>query len=100
METYLSLFEEVIREQACHFGEEKAFALAKDAGLGVSKDGHIVSCTGNPQVVLLRLMKSFTEQGSMASLVACTPLINEIVKNWAHEETSTPPASPSEQPVS
>ena len=85
METYLKLFEQVIREQAEHMGADTAYAQAKRAGLGVSRDGRIVSCTGNPQLVLLRLLKSFTETGSMAALTACAPLLNHFVESIAAE---------------
>ena len=79
METYLKLFEEAIKTQAKAVGEEQAFELAKKAGLGVSKDGHIVSCTGNPQLVLLRLVRHFTAGGNLESLVACTPLLDKVM---------------------
>ena len=81
METYLNLFEQAIRKQVELVGEKTAFQQAKKAGLGVSPDGHIVSCTGNPQVVLLRLIKYFAAGGNMVALAECTPLINEILKN-------------------
>jgi len=81
MEAYLNLFEEVIRSQADTVGLEVALAQAKKAGLGVSREGHIVSCAGNPQLVLLRLIRSFTEGGNVASLMACRPLIDEILAN-------------------
>ena len=80
METYLSLFEEVIQEQAARMGSEVAYAQAKKAGLGVSREGRIVSCTGNPQLVLLRLIKCYTEGGSMQALMACMPLINRMTE--------------------
>ena len=80
METYLNLFEQAIKKQAELVGEETAFRQAKKAGLGISKDGHIVSCAGNPQVVLLRLIRCFTEEANFPALMECMPLINEILK--------------------
>ncbi|MBD3402478.1 hypothetical protein GF420_06260 [candidate division GN15 bacterium] len=77
-EQYLQLFEETIKKQAALIGREEALAQAKRAGLGVSKDGHIVSCVGNPALVLLRLVKYFTEGGNLEALAELTPLINEI----------------------
>ena len=81
METHLDLFERAIRKQAEIVGEEMAFQQAQKAGLGVSREGHIVSCTGNPQIVLLRLIKYFTADGNMLALTQCTPLINELLRN-------------------
>ncbi len=78
MEKYLILFEEAIKIQVDTVGEQKAHAQAKKAGLTVSESGGIVSCTGNPTVVLLRLIKSFTEDGSLAALKACAPLIEKM----------------------
>lgn len=80
METYLNLFEAAIKKQAELIGQEKAMAQAKRAGLGTSRDGNVVSCIGNPQVVLLRLVKCFTASGSIAALDQCTPLIDEILR--------------------
>jgi hypothetical protein len=59
MRTYLPLFEQAVKRQAELVGEEKAFSQARKAGLEVSPDGHIVSCTGHPEVVLLRLIGVF-----------------------------------------
>ena len=78
MEKSLALFEKAIKKQSDVVGEEVAFAQAKKAGLGVSKDGHIISCTGHPQLVLLRLIRSFTSDGNMLALVECMDLINEL----------------------
>jgi len=89
METYLNLFENVIREQTKHLGDEEAFAIAKKAGLGISKEGHIVSCAGNPQLVLLRLLRLFSKGGKIQSFEACAPLIDELLKSQAEEETTT-----------
>ena len=86
METYLTLFEQAVRKQAELVGEDVAIEQAKKAGLGVSRDGHIVSCMGNPQVVLLRLIKYFTAGGNLQALVSCTPLINELLKNLSEDE--------------
>ncbi|MFQ5453523.1 MAG: hypothetical protein ACE5D6_04980 [Candidatus Zixiibacteriota bacterium] len=82
MATYLKLFEQAIKRQAEVVGEELAFEQAKKAGLGFSKDGHIVSCTGNPEIVLLKLIKFFTARGNLLALVECTPLINEFLKKY------------------
>ena len=78
VEKYLSLFEDAIKEQARVVGEKTALEQARKAGLGVSPTGHIVSCVGNPALVLLRLVKSFTEGGNLEALARCTPLINEL----------------------
>ncbi len=80
METYLKMFEQAIRKQTELVGEQKALRQARKAGLGVSPAGHIVSCAGNPQVVLLRLIRYFTEDGNLAALVSCTPLIQELTQ--------------------
>ena len=82
MEQYLDLFEQAIKKQAQLVGMDTALCQAKKAGLGVSKSGHIISCTGNPQVVLLRLINYFTAGGNLAELVECTPLINELLKQY------------------
>ena len=78
MEKYLSLFEDAVRAQAEIVGEEKALAQAKKAGLQLSAAGHIVACTGNPKIVLLRLIKSFTADGNLLALHACAPLIEKM----------------------
>lgn len=85
METYLNLFEEAIKKQAELVGEDTAYQQAKKAGLGVSSEGHIVSCTGNPQLVLLRLIKCFTAGGNMMALTQCVPLINEVLKSQSED---------------
>ncbi len=79
-EGILSLFEDAIQKQVDLVGKETAYEQAKKAGLGVSPDGHIVSCMGNPQLVLLRLIKFFSAGGNLQALVQCTPLINEMEK--------------------
>ncbi len=56
MESYLILFEQAIVKQAELVGTPKAHRQAKKAGLTVSAEGHIVSCAGNPIIVLLRLI--------------------------------------------
>ena len=61
MENYLTLFEQAIDKQVDLMGVEAAHRQARKAGLMVSSDGHIVSCTGNLQVVLLRLIRCLTE---------------------------------------
>ena len=80
MESYLKMFEQAIRKQGELVGEQKALRQARKAGLVVSPMGHIVSCAGNPQVVLLRLIRYFTEDGNLAALVMCTPLIQKLTK--------------------
>ena len=82
MESYLHLFEQAIQKHAEIVGEEEALAQAKKAGLGISKEGQINSCVGNPQIVLLRLIKYFTAGGNILALVECTPLINELLKDY------------------
>ena len=67
VERYLSLFEDAIREQAKVVGEKAALEQARKAGLGVSPAGHIVSCVGNPALVLLRLVRNFAEGGKSRS---------------------------------
>ena len=81
MEKFLALFEKAIRKQADVVGEEIACQQAKKAGLGISAEGHIISCTGHPQLVLLRLIRAFTAGGNLLALVECTALINELVGN-------------------
>ncbi len=92
MEMFLDLFERTIRKQAELLGEEVAFRQAMKAGLGVSPDGHIVSCTGHPQLVLLRLIRYFTAGGNLPALVACTPLISELLNVYSDPETGDRPA--------
>ena len=80
MEKFLKLFEDVISQQKELVGTEKALAQAKKAGLSVSPKGRIVSCVGNPNLVLLRLIKYFTADNNIASLEKCLPLIAELEK--------------------
>ncbi len=80
MENYLTLFENAVNKQTEIVGAEKARLQAKKAGLTVSKTGHIVACTGNPMIVLLRLIRSFTEDGSLPALDACSPLISKMTE--------------------
>ncbi|MCP4683861.1 MAG: hypothetical protein GY867_00280 [bacterium] len=86
MEKFLILFEEAIKAQADVVGRETACEQAKSAGLGISPSGSIVSCTGNPMVVLLKLIKSFTRDGNMAALAACEPLIVKLTEWQAEQE--------------
>ncbi len=86
METYLSLFEQAIRTQADMIGEKRALDQARKAGLGVSSAGHIVSCAGNPELVLLRLIRCFTEDGNLKALHACSPLIAKMTELSAELE--------------
>lgn len=80
MEEYLTLFENAIRVQGEMVGEDEAIAQAKKAGLTVSPNGHIVACAGNPKIVLLKLIKFFTENGSLLALSAAAPLIEKMAK--------------------
>lgn len=80
MESYLDLFENAVRAQAELVGQEKARLQAKKAGLTVSGTGQVVACTGNPIAVLLRLIKAFTDDGSLAALDACAPLISKLTE--------------------
>jgi len=89
MENYLSLFEQAIRKQSELVGEKIALEQAKMAGLGVSKEGHIVSCSGNPQLVLMRLIKFFTADGNLQALTQCTPLINKLLKIYKDDKERT-----------
>ena len=82
MKTYLNLFEQAIKRHAERVGREVAFSQAQKAGLKISDNGHIVSYTGNPQVVLLRLVRFFTEDGNLASLDVCETLIGEILQKY------------------
>ncbi len=86
MEKFLNLFEEAVKTQAEVVGNEKAREQAKAAGLGVSPSGSIVNCTGNPMVVLLKLIKTFTKDGNMTALIACAPLIEKLTEWQATQE--------------
>lgn len=88
IEKLLKSFEMAITEQAKLVGVETAHAQAKKAGLGVSSEGKIVSCSGNPTIVLLRLIKYFTEGGNIIALTKCTPLINEMIARLGFAEAS------------
>ena len=89
METYLYLFEQVIQEQIRHLGKETALNQANKAGLIISGDGHIVSCTGNPQLVLLRLIRHYTDIGNLYAIEACKPLIDEMLNLSEVESNET-----------
>ncbi len=78
IEHYLDLFEQAVTQQAELVGKEKAVKQAKKAGLGISKAGKVVSIVGNPALVLLRLIKFFTDNNNVAALATCSPLIAEI----------------------
>jgi len=78
-ETLLKLFEEAIAEQVKLGGVETAHAQATNAGLNVSSNGKVVRCDDDPTLVLLRLIKNFTEGGNILALSKCTPLINEMI---------------------
>ncbi|MCK4573242.1 MAG: hypothetical protein KAU36_02670 [candidate division Zixibacteria bacterium] len=80
MEEYLKLFELAVAKQIQIVGEEVALGQARKAGLGVSREGHIISCVGNPRVVLLRLIRYFTAGGNLMALAECTPLIVELTQ--------------------
>lgn len=93
-EHYLSLFEDAIAKHKKIVGEETALAQARQAGLSVSPDGHIVSCVGHPAVVLLRLIKVLAENSEMYTLAECLPLIDEMERITALVE---PDGIPSDQ---
>jgi hypothetical protein len=50
--------------------------------LKISDDGHAVSYMGKPQVVLLRLVRFFTEDGDLASLDVCESLVGEMLRKY------------------
>jgi len=77
-EHYLELFEKAIAKHREIVGEKIALEQARQSGLTVSPDGRIVSCVGHPVIVLLRLIKVFTQNQQMATLVECMPLIDEM----------------------
>ena len=77
-EHYLELFENAIRKHIDIVGEETALEHARQVGLGVSPDGHIVSCFGHPMLVLLRLIKVLAKSNSVSTLIECMPLIDEM----------------------
>jgi len=89
MESYLILFEQAINKQAELVGVETAHNQAREAGLIVSNESHIVSCSGSPLVVLLRLIKSFTKTGNMEALDACSPLINKLIEATTEMDPTT-----------
>lgn len=93
MENFFILFEQAIEKQSELVGEEVALNQARMAGLGVSKEGHIVSCAGNPQLVLMRLIKFFTAGGNLHALAECTPLINEMLRMYGDESDQAPEKS-------
>lgn len=80
MDTYLTLFEDALVEQTKILGEELAYSQATQAGLVISDRGGVVGCEGDPQLVLLRLIKHFTKGGNLAAMLACTPLIDLLTK--------------------
>lgn len=80
MEIYLKLFEQAVKKQAEVVGTDRALSQAKKAGLGISREGRVVSIAGNPQLVLLRLIKCFTAGGNLRALEECTPLINRFLE--------------------
>jgi hypothetical protein len=86
MKTYLNLFEQAVKQHASRVGEEAAFAQARKAGLKISDDGHVVSYVRKPQVVLLRLVRFFTEDGDLASLDVCETLIGEMVRKYTDKK--------------
>lgn len=77
-EHYLELFENAVREHVELVGQERGLADARKAGLGISPNGHIVSCVGHPALVLLRLIKIFTAAGHLNTVAKCMPLIDEL----------------------
>jgi hypothetical protein len=93
MKTYLSLFEQAVRQHAQRVGRETAFDQARRAGLKISEDGCVLGYTGNPQVVLLRLVRFFTEDGCTASLDVCETLLDEILRKYPEEGQSVLPSA-------
>ena len=79
MKSYLHLFEKVINKQVDIMGKDLTFEQAKIAGLSISNDGLVESYVGDPQVVLLKLIKNFVSSGRVEALQEVTNLINEIV---------------------
>jgi len=93
MEAFLKMFEQAVRKQAAVVGNQVALDQAKMAGLGISGEGHVISCTGNPQLVLLRLIKYFTAGGNLRALEECTPLINRLLENLSEAEQKSEPST-------
>ncbi len=81
MKTYLNVFERAVKKQAEQVGEEAARKQAKKAGLRVSKKGHIVRCSGNPQAVLARLLRSFAKEDSSSAVIKPSPPAGEPAGN-------------------
>jgi hypothetical protein len=86
MESYLPLFDKIIEKQIEVLGRETAFDYATKAGLGLSLSGKAITAAGNPHTILMRLMKAFTATDNLAALEACTPLINDFLKQQAEKE--------------
>lgn len=78
MGTINSVLEESIRLHAKDFGLTKTHELAGSAGVIVTEQGKVVQLTGNPFIVLLRLMRLFTLNGKLAALESCLPLLAEM----------------------
>ena len=93
MEAFLKMFEQAVRKQAEVVGNQVALDQAKKAGLGISPEGHVISCTGNPQLVLLRLIKCFTAGGNLQALEECTPLINSLLESLTDAEQKSEPSA-------
>ena len=93
-EHYLELFEEAISKHKKIVGEEAALDHARQAGLSVSQNGHIVSCVGHPVLILLRLIKVLAENSEMITLSECMPLINEMERITALVESSSDSSVP------
>lgn len=93
MEAFLKMFEQAVKKQAEVVGNKIALDQAKMAGLGISEEGNVISCTGNPQLVLLRLIKYFTAGGNLQALQECTPLINKLLEILTDTEQKTEPSA-------
>ena len=93
-EHYLELFEDAISKHKKIVGEEIALDQARQAGLSVSPDGHIVSCVGHPVLVLLRLIKVLAANSEVITLSECMPLINEMERITALVESSSESSVP------
>ena len=100
MENFLILFEQAIIKQKELVGEKIAYEQAKKAGLSVTQDGRIVSIAGNPQLVLMRLIKCFAAGGNLAALSACTPLIDELLQLSQEDPENAVSAEPAEVDLS
>ncbi len=96
MKIYLDLFEQAVNKYAELVGEETARSRAEQAGLSFDDEGRVVGFTTDPKVVLLRFIRSITENANVATLEACLPLINTLLKQFDSEELT--PHAPTSEP--